>query len=80
MIFELWQNGIGDDMDEDSFFELLTRFQSRRIDDQRCSFRLLESASVTAEHTSDAKETKNKELPPSSGVYTSFHKVCLIKS
>ena len=34
--------GKGQDMDDDSFFDLLTKFQSRRIDDQRCSFRVLE--------------------------------------
>lgn len=45
-------------MDEDSFFELLTRFQSRRIDDQRCSFRLLESAPATPAHP----DTKSKDL------------------
>ncbi len=27
-------------MEDDSFFDLLSRFQSRRIDDQRCSFRV----------------------------------------
>ncbi|XP_025112167.1 G-protein-signaling modulator 2-like isoform X2 [Pomacea canaliculata] len=52
------KNGSGDDMDEDSFFELLTRFQSRRIDDQRCSFRLLESAPATPAHP----DTKSKDL------------------
>ena len=31
-----------EDMDADSFFDLLTKFQSRRIDDQRCSFRVME--------------------------------------
>ncbi|XP_070177031.1 G-protein-signaling modulator 2-like isoform X2 [Littorina saxatilis] len=40
-------NGIVEDLDEDGFFDLLSRFQSRRIDDQRCSFRLLESAPAT---------------------------------
>ena len=33
------QNGSGDDFDDDGLFDLLTRFQSRRIDDQRCSMR-----------------------------------------
>ena len=29
-------------LEQDNFFELLHKFQSRRIDDQRCSFRVLE--------------------------------------
>ncbi|XP_059151436.1 G-protein-signaling modulator 2-like isoform X2 [Physella acuta] len=33
-------NGSGEDFDDDGLFDLLTRFQSRRIDDQRCSLRL----------------------------------------
>lgn len=37
------KNGLSEEMDEDSFFDLLSRFQSRRIDDQRCSSRLLEN-------------------------------------
>ena len=30
-------NDEGNSIDEDSFFELLTRFQSKRMDDQRCT-------------------------------------------
>ena len=30
-------NDEGNSVDEDSFFELLTRFQSKRMDDQRCT-------------------------------------------
>jgi G-protein signaling modulator 2 len=50
-------NGALDDLDEDGFFDLLSRFQSRRIDDQRCSFRLLESAP-----SAQAVKTNGKEL------------------
>jgi hypothetical protein len=50
-------NGALDDLDEDGFFDLLSRFQSRRIDDQRCSFRLLESAP-----SAQAAKTNGKEL------------------
>ena len=32
-------------LDDDNFFDLLSRYQSRRIDDQRCSFRLTDGAS-----------------------------------
>ena len=31
-------------LDDDNFFDLLSRYQSRRIDDQRCSFRLTDGA------------------------------------
>ncbi|XP_041368975.1 G-protein-signaling modulator 2-like isoform X2 [Gigantopelta aegis] len=34
------------DEEDDSFFDLLSRFQSRRIDDQRCSIRLAENGGV----------------------------------
>ncbi|KAJ8300428.1 hypothetical protein KUTeg_021947 [Tegillarca granosa] len=46
-----------DDMDDDSFFELLSKFQSRRIDDQRCSFDYKPSMKSTAEEEED-KEHK----------------------
>ena len=29
-----------EEMSEDSFFDLLSKFQSRRIDDQRCTFKV----------------------------------------
>ncbi|RZF32416.1 hypothetical protein LSTR_LSTR001880 [Laodelphax striatellus] len=40
--------------DEDTFFDLLSRFQSERMDDQRCSLAV----------PSDNKENKNPSLPP----------------
>lgn len=42
--------------DEDSFFELLSRFQSERMDDQRCSL---------AVPSGDNKENKNPSVPVS---------------
>lgn len=35
--------------EEDSFFEMLSRFQGRRIDDQRCCSSVLEGAGVQTE-------------------------------
>ena len=67
-----------DDLDEDGFFDLLSRFQSRRIDDQRCSFRLLESVPATPKQViSDG----NKDLaalgqcpdPPLSSLIMALH-------
>ncbi|KAH9490215.1 hypothetical protein Btru_049446 [Bulinus truncatus] len=49
------QNGSGDDFDDDGLFDLLTRFQSRRIDDQRCSLRLHEQASPEADESKDVR-------------------------
>ena len=54
-------NGMVDDLDEDGFFDLLSRFQSRRIDDQRCSFRLLESG-VPSTPKSVVSDGGNKDL------------------
>ncbi|CAL1536386.1 unnamed protein product, partial [Lymnaea stagnalis] len=49
------QNGSGDDYDDDGLFDLLTRFQSRRIDDQRCSFRLQEQPSPESDESKDVR-------------------------
>lgn len=37
------QQGSAGDMDQDAFFELLSEFQSKRMDDQRCSITPLEN-------------------------------------
>lgn len=37
------QNDLENSIDEESFFDLLSRFQSKRMDDQRCSLALLEN-------------------------------------
>lgn len=42
--------------DEDSFFDLLSRFQSKRMDDQRCSLNI--------NRTDVNKENRNANLPP----------------
>ncbi|XP_074655254.1 uncharacterized protein LOC141908888 [Tubulanus polymorphus] len=42
--------------DEDNFMEMIAKFQSRRMEDQRCSFRLLQSAS-----RQDSTEKANKQ-------------------
>ncbi|XP_055897002.1 G-protein-signaling modulator 2-like isoform X1 [Biomphalaria glabrata] len=49
------QNGSGDDFDDDGLFDLLTQFQSRRIDDQRCSLRLHEQPSPEADESKDVR-------------------------
>lgn len=41
--------------DEDTFFDLLSRFQSKRMDDQRCSLNV------------DNKENRNINLPRNDG-------------
>ncbi|KAK7488079.1 hypothetical protein BaRGS_00020670 [Batillaria attramentaria] len=61
------KNGLSEEMDEDSFFDLLSRFQSRRIDDQRCSFRLLESGPVTPKSVPATKPTDLASLVASPG-------------
>jgi len=53
--------------EEESFFDLVTRFQSKRMDDQRCSLAVL-----------DNKENNRlviggSTLPPSSGVNGKRH-------
>uniref|UniRef100_A0A0B7A996 G-protein-signaling modulator 2 n=1 Tax=Arion vulgaris TaxID=1028688 RepID=A0A0B7A996_9EUPU len=49
------QNGSGEEFDDDGLFDLLTRFQSRRIDDQRCSFRLQDNPSPEADESKDVR-------------------------
>ena len=64
-------------MDEDSFFDLLSRFQSKRMDDQRCSLVLSENkennqllgnalsnfpASASHTHTSAANVDKGMNI------------------
>lgn len=47
-----------DEMSEDSFFDLLSKFQSRRIDDQRCSFKPTAQSEPKPESTENPlKET-----------------------
>ncbi|XP_076436176.1 G-protein-signaling modulator 2-like [Babylonia areolata] len=59
-------NGMMEDLDDDGFFDQLSRCQSRRIDDQRCSFRLLESGATTPTATtpshSRSAEDSSREL------------------
>ncbi|KAL8559818.1 G-protein-signaling modulator 2 [Nucella lapillus] len=52
-------NGMMEDLDDDGFFDQLSRCQSRRIDDQRCSFHLLESATPTPTHSSSEESAKD---------------------
>ncbi|BFZ20040.1 hypothetical protein BsWGS_23079 [Bradybaena similaris] len=49
------QNGSGEEFDDDGLFDLLTQYQSRRIDDQRCSFRLLDNPSPEADESKDVR-------------------------
>lgn len=47
-----------EEMSEDSFFDLLSKFQSRRIDDQRCSFKPTAQSEPKLESTENSlKET-----------------------
>jgi len=47
--------------DDDGFFDLLSRTQGRRIDDQRCSFRITKSKSASAD--SDAPPARVLTMP-----------------
>lgn len=49
------QNGSTEDFDDDGLFDLLTRFQSRRIDDQRCSLRLQDQPSPESDESKDIR-------------------------
>ncbi|XP_064616405.1 G-protein-signaling modulator 2-like [Liolophura sinensis] len=51
------QRYTADMMDDDSFFELLSRFQSRRIDDQRCSVRVMDTKPNELQGNGAAKKT-----------------------
>lgn len=46
-----------EEMSEDSFFDLLSKFQSRRIDDQRCSFKPTPSEDKPESNEKQLKET-----------------------
>ncbi|KAI0221192.1 hypothetical protein LSAT2_027410, partial [Lamellibrachia satsuma] len=47
-------------LDDDNFFDLLSRYQSRRIDDQRCSFRLTGGANSCSSEAN--KENAEPEI------------------
>ena len=47
-------------LDDDNFFDLLSRYQSRRIDDQRCSFRLTGGANSCSSEAN--KENTEPEI------------------
>ena len=49
-------------MDDDSFFELLSRFQSRRIDDQRCSFRVPDGPTPTTQRANVAHRRQSDSV------------------
>lgn len=49
------QNGSMEDFDDDGLFDMLTRFQSRRIDDQRCALRLQENSSPDSDESKDIR-------------------------
>jgi hypothetical protein len=46
-------------MSEDMFFDLLSKFQSRRIDDQRCSFK----------PTAVKPDSKDEKVKNDTGIY-----------
>ena len=41
LMLQLFQRLSPDMIDDDGFFDLLSKFQSRRMDEQRCSLRVL---------------------------------------
>ena len=47
-------------LDDDNFFDLLSRYQSRRIDDQRCSFRMTGGANSCSSEAN--KENTEPEI------------------
>ncbi|CAG5132126.1 unnamed protein product, partial [Candidula unifasciata] len=49
------KNGSGEEFDDDGLFDLLTQYQSRRIDDQRCSFRLHDNPSPDPDESKDVR-------------------------
>lgn len=62
---------------EDSFFDLLSRFQARRIDDQRCSVRILgkqerDSSPPDNDEQADNKENTNPQNGTTSKQATEF--------
>ena len=57
------QLGSTDALDQENFFDLLSRTQSRRIDDQRCSFRGLN------EHRNGRPDENKENTGPKSGTY-----------
>nr|CAG4641662.1 EOG090X05CB [Eurycercus lamellatus] len=56
-------NGDGAMDEEESFFDLVTRFQSKRMDDQRCSLAVTDNK--------ENRQVISSTLPPSSGVHES---------
>ena len=49
-IFVFLQKISPDMVDDEGFFELLSKFQSRRMDEQRCSIRVNENENLAAEN------------------------------
>ena len=64
---------------EDSFFDLLSQFQGRRIDDQRCSVRILgkqEDKSSTS--ASDNQNADKENTRPQNGTSKTSYAIFLI--
>lgn len=73
------QNGSGEEFDDDGLFDLLTQYQSRRIDDQRCSFRLLDNPSPEADESKDVRLGRPSQYLLGSEIvcmYTCHSQVC----
>ena len=54
-------------MDEDSFFELLSRFQSKRMDDQRCTLSLDPTGNKENKEPRPRPASSPIVLPPANG-------------
>ncbi|KAG1666927.1 G-protein-signaling modulator 2 [Nymphon striatum] len=72
-------------MDEDSFFELVTRFQSKRMDDQRCSLTILDNKENEPAYSTTGRSTlgnKNGSVScpnvPTIGSASRHHETVLI--
>ena len=57
--FLLFQKQLSIDSEEENFFDLLSKFQSRRIDDQRCSSSVLGGTRLV--NTSNSKQSLSSE-------------------
>ena len=55
-------------VDDEAFFDLLSKFQSRRIDDQRCSFR--PAAPQQAQAAAAPSNNYGKKIQFSTGMQT----------
>ena len=51
--------------DEEDFFDFITRFQSKRMDDQRCTLSVPSSANARNQNVPQAASAHSLPMPPS---------------